>query len=155
MNTRIATFITIAALLMNVPVSFAHHGLARFDTTHIVTMKGTITRFDWINPHAYVYADITDASGKSANWMLECGSLGMLSRFGWTPDVVKKGDKVTVYGFVAKDGSPYMALQKIDLPNGKSLPGEPKGAHAGILSMAGPEFGGDGDPPVVVAVSGN
>ena len=123
MNPRVA--IVTVLILLSVPFVRAHHGLARFDTTHIMTMKGTITRFDWINPHAYVYADITDAQGKSANWMLECGSLGMLSRFGWSPDVVKKGDKVTVYGFVAKDGSAYMALQKIDLPNGKSLPGEP------------------------------
>ena len=115
----------VVAALLGVPMAWGHHGLARFDTTHIVTMKGTVTRFDWINPHAYVYADIPDQHGKTANWMLECGSLGMLSRFGWSPDVVKKGDRVTIYGFVAKDGSPYMALQKIDLPNGKSLPGEP------------------------------
>lgn len=123
MNRRVAA--VVAALLLCVPLALAHHGLARFDTSHMVTMKGTITRFDWINPHSYVYADITDEHGKSANWMLECGSLGMLSRFGWNPTTVKKGDKVTVYGFIAKDGSPYMALQKIDLPNGKSLPGEP------------------------------
>jgi len=125
MNSRIAVVMIMAVMLLTAPLVLAHHGLARFDTTHIVTMKGTITRFEWINPHAYVYADLTDQHGKTANWMLECGSLGMLTRFGWSPDVVKKGDKVTVYGFVAKDGSPYMALQTIDLPNGKSLPGEP------------------------------
>jgi Family of unknown function (DUF6152) len=125
MNLRVAAIIVLTSFLLSVPPVFAHHGLARFDTTHMVTMQGTITKFDWINPHAYVYADITDQHGKTANWMLECGSLGMLSRFGWSPDVVKRGDKVTVHGFVAKDGSPYMALQKIDLPNGKSLPGEP------------------------------
>jgi len=117
--------VVVAAFLLSVPLVSAHHGLARFDTTHMVTMQGTITKFDWINPHAYVYADITDQHGKTANWMLECGSLAMLSRFGWSPDVVKRGDKVTVHGYLAKDGSPYMALQKIDLPNGKSLPGEP------------------------------
>jgi hypothetical protein len=129
MKQRSFAIRTLLAFMLSVPLVFAHHGLARFDTTHIVTMKGTITRFDWINPHAYVYADITDDHGKTANWMLECGSLGMLSRFGWSPDIlkniIKKGDRVTVYGFIAKDGSPYMALQKIDLPNGKSLPGEP------------------------------
>ena len=125
MNARVPAIIVVTAALLSAPLVFAHHGLARFDTTHMVTMQGTITRFDWINPHAYVYADITDQHGKSANWMLECGSLGMLTRFGWSPDVVKRGDKVTVHGFVAKDSSAYMALQKIDLPNGKSLPGEP------------------------------
>jgi hypothetical protein len=125
MNPRAPVIITLIAFLLSAPLVSGHHGLARFDTTHIVTMQGTITKFDWINPHAYVYADITDQHGKTATWMLECGSLGMLSRFGWSPDVVKRGDKVTVHGYLAKDGSPYMALQKIDLPNGKSLPGEP------------------------------
>jgi hypothetical protein len=125
LNPKVPAIVVVAAFLLSVPLVFAHHGLARFDTTHMVTMQGTITKFDWINPHAYVYADITDPHGKTANWMLECGSLGMLSRFGWSPDVVKPGDKVTVHGYLAKDGSPYMALQKIDLPNGKSLPGEP------------------------------
>ena len=125
MNARLQPLFVTAAFLLCVPLALPHHGLARFDTTHIVTMKAIVKRIDWINPHAYDYADIPDQHGKTANWMLECGSLGMLSRFGWTPDVVKTGDRVTVYGFVAKDGTPYMALQKIDLPNGKSLPGEP------------------------------
>ena len=117
--------IFLASLLGIAPLAFAHHGLARFDTTHIVTIKGTITGFEWINPHAYVHADMTDANGKVTNWLLECGSLAMLSRFGWNPDVVKRGDHVTVYGFVAKDGSAYMSLQRIELPNGKALPGAP------------------------------
>jgi len=88
-------------------------------------MKGTITGFEWINPHAYVHADLTDAQGKTSNWLLECGSLAMLSRFGWNPDIIKRGDRVTVYGFVAKDGTAYMSLQRIELPNGKALPGAP------------------------------
>lgn len=113
------------SLFFAVPCLHAHHGLARFDTTRIVSMKGTVTDFQWINPHAYVYADLTDEHGKAANWSLECGSLGMLSRFGWSSGVLKRGDKVNVHGFLAKDGTPYMSLQKIDLPNGKSLPGAP------------------------------
>jgi hypothetical protein len=117
--------IVLAILLGGMPFLAAHHGLAAFDTTHIVTMQGTITDFKWINPHAYVYADLTDVNGKVANWSLECGSLAMLSRFGWSPTVLKHGDRVSVRGFVAKDHSAYMSLQKIDLPNGKSLLGAP------------------------------
>ena len=104
----------------------AHHGLAAFDTTHTVKMEGTITGVEWINPHAFVYADLTDAQGKVANWKLELGSLGMLTRYGgWTETTVKKGDRVTVQGFVAKDGSPYMSLGRIWLPDGRSLEGKP------------------------------
>ena len=92
----VVKFAMVAAILTNTPSLVAHHGLARFDTTHVVAMQGTITDFQWINPHAYVYADLTDAHGKIANWALECGSLAMLSRFGWSSDVLKRGDKVKV-----------------------------------------------------------
>jgi len=125
MNRKLRMGFALATFLAAVPLLFAHHGLAQFDTTHIVSMQGTITDFKWINPHAYVYADLTDGNGKIANWALECGSLGMLSRFGWSPNVLKRGDRVTVRGFLAKDHSLYMSLQKIELPSGKSLPGAP------------------------------
>lgn len=125
MSRTLKLGITLALLFATVPFLVAHHGLAAFDTTHIVTMQGTITDFKWINPHAYVYADIPDGKGKLAHWSLECGSLGMLSRFGWSPTILKRGDHVMIRGFVAKDHSAYMSLQKIDLPNGKSLLGAP------------------------------
>lgn len=112
--------------LLSVPSLSAHHGLAAFDTTHTVKMEGTVTEFQWINPHAYIFADLKDDKGKVANWKLEMGSLGMLKRFGgWTPDTVKRGDHVTVQGFRAKDGSPYMSLGKITIPDGRTLLGAP------------------------------
>jgi len=126
MNPRIVAVVVAAGLLLGVPSARAHHGLAAFDTKHTVRMQGTVTKFEWINPHAYIYADLTDENGKVANWKLEMGSLGMLTRFGgWTPNTVKPGDKVTVQGFRAKDGSPYMSLGKIELPNGQTLLGAP------------------------------
>jgi hypothetical protein len=116
----------LGAALLIVPTLWAHHGLAAFDTTHTVKMQGTVTDFQWINPHAYIYADLKDDKGKLANWKLEMGSLGMLTRLGgWSRDTVKPGDQVTVQGFRAKDGSAYMALGKIVLPNGQTLLGAP------------------------------
>ncbi|HTZ32558.1 MAG TPA: DUF6152 family protein [Methylomirabilota bacterium] len=118
--------LAVLALVSPSPALLAHHGLAAFDTTHTVKMSGVVTDFQWMNPHAYIYADLTDDKGKTANWKCEMGSLGMLTRHGgWTPDTVKKGDKVTIQGFVAKDGSPYMSLGKIILPDGRSLLGAP------------------------------
>ena len=126
LNRKRAAVLVVAGLLLGVPSLWAHHGLAAFDTKHTVRMQGTVTKFEWINPHAYIYADLTDENGKVANWKLEMGSLGMLTRFGgWTPNTVKPGDKVTVQGFRAKDGSPYMSLGKIELPNGQTLLGAP------------------------------
>lgn len=124
-HRKCAVLVATGALLA-VPTLSGHHGLAAFDTTHTVRMEGTVTEFQWINPHAYIFADLTDDKGKVANWKLEMGSLGMLKRFGgWTPDTVKRGDHVKVQGFRAKDGSPYMSLGKIELPDGRTLLGAP------------------------------
>ena len=125
MNRKLGA-VLLLGLLFSVPSLWAHHGLAAFDTTHTVKMQGTVTDFQWINPHAYIYANLKDDKDKVANWKLEMGSLGMLTRFGgWTKDTVKPGDQITVQGFRAKDGSPYMSLGKIILPDGRSLLGAP------------------------------
>lgn len=126
MNRKLRVVLVVAGFMLGVPALWAHHGLAAFDTTHTVKMEGTVTDFQWINPHAYIYADLKDDKGKVANWKLEMGSLGMLTRFGgWSPTTVKRGDHVTVQGFRAKDGSAYMSLGKIILPDGRSLLGAP------------------------------
>jgi hypothetical protein len=125
MNHRVKVVLIALGYWLGVPSLVAHHGTARFDMSHIVTLQGAVTDFQWSNPHPYIHAELNDESGKVANWTLECGSPLMLKRFGWSPDTVKRGDRVKVYGFRAKDGSPYMHLEKIDLPNGKSLPGFP------------------------------
>jgi hypothetical protein len=126
MNRKVGAALVLAGLLVSIPALWAHHGLAAFDTTHTVKMQGTVTEFQWINPHAYIYADMKDENGKVANWKLEMGSLGMLTRFGgWSSTAVKRGDQVTVQGFRAKDGSPYMSLGKIILPDGRTLLGAP------------------------------
>jgi hypothetical protein len=123
---RARAAVSAAGLFLSVAVLWAHHGLAAFDTTHTVRMEGTITGVEWINPHAFIYADLKDSSGKVANWKLELGSLGMLTKYGgWTETTVKRGDRVKVQGFIAKDGSPYMSLGRIWLPDGRSLEGKP------------------------------
>lgn len=125
MNLKTKSILFVSVLLFAVPFLHAHHGLAQFDTTHVVTLQGTVTEFLWINPHALIRADIKDDHGKAANWALELGSLGMLSRHGWSRDTLKSGDRITVFGYRAKDGSPYMSVGRVELANGKSLPGAP------------------------------
>lgn len=125
MNRTVGAVLAMAGLLLGAASLWAHHGNAPFDMTHTVRMQGRVTDFQWINPHALILADLKDESGKVANWKLEMGSLGMLSRFGWTRNTVKRGDQVTAEGFRAKDGSAYMCLTSIDLPNGQSMRGSP------------------------------
>jgi Family of unknown function (DUF6152) len=124
MNRKVGAVLVVGALLGAASLS-AHHGNAPFDMTHTVRMQGTVTDFQWINPHAVIHADLKDENGKLANWALELGSLGMLTRYGWSPNTVKSGDRVTAEGFRAKNGSPYMSLVAIDLPNGHSMRGNP------------------------------
>src|SRR5947209_7954392 len=124
--SNLRTSFLAGAVMLYGAVLWAHHGLAAFDTTHTVRMEGTVTGIEWMNPHAFIYADLKDSNGKTANWKLELGSLGMLTKYGgWTETTVKKGDHVTVQGFVAKDGSPYMSLGRMWLPDGRSLEGKP------------------------------
>lgn len=116
----------MAGVLLILPPLSAHHGLAEFDTTHTVKMEGTVTSFQWINPHAFIFADVKDENGKVANWKWELGSLVMLSKYGgWTPTTVKRGDHVRVQGFRAKDGSPYFSVGRVWLADGRTLEGKP------------------------------
>jgi hypothetical protein len=120
------TVVAMAALLSSFPSLRAHHGLAEFDTTHTVRMEGTVTDFQWINPHSFIFADMKDENGKVRNWKLELGSLYMLTKYGgWNAKTVKHGDHVIVQGFRAKDGSAYFSVGRIWLPDGRSLEGKP------------------------------
>jgi len=124
--SNLRTSLVAGAVLVSAAALWAHHGLAAFDTTHTVRMDRTVTCIEWINPPAFIYADLKDENGKVANWRLELGSLGMLTKYGgWTETTVKKGDHVTVQGFKAKDGSAYLSLGRIWLPDGRSLEGKP------------------------------
>ena len=126
MDRKVRAVLAVVGVLLGVPSLWAHHGLSQFDTRHPVKLQGTVTDFQWINPHAYIYADMKDENGKVLNWKLELGSLGMLTRFGgWTRDTLKRGDQITVAGFRAKDGSAYMSLVTVELANGKVLSAAP------------------------------
>lgn len=126
MTLRSRAALVLTGVLLAVPSLGGHHGLARFDTKHPVRLQGRVTDFQWINPHAYIYADVKDDQGKVTNWKFELGSLGMLTRFGgWTRDTVRRGDQIIVEGFRAKDGSAYMSLVTVQLSNGRILSGAP------------------------------
>jgi hypothetical protein len=125
LNWKVRVVLVVAGLFLGVASLWGHHGLAPFDMTHTVRMQGTVRDFEWINPHAIIHADLKDENDKVLNWKLELGSLGMLSRFGWSSNTVKRGDRVTAEGFRAKNGSPYMSLVSIDLPSGQSMRGSP------------------------------
>jgi hypothetical protein len=105
MRSKLAVFAASAMLLAAVPMIAHHSFAAEFDATKPFKLTGTVTKIEWMNPHAYFYIDVTDESGKVVNWALEMGSPNGLMRQGWTRNSMKIGDQVTVEGSRAKDGS--------------------------------------------------
>ena len=85
----------------------AHHSFAaEYDNNKQVTVKGVVQKVAWVNPHAYVYIDVTDESGKVTTWAFESLSPNALARQGWSRNSLKVGEAVTVNGYLAKDGKP-------------------------------------------------
>jgi hypothetical protein len=99
----------------------AHHGTSPYDTTKLTTVKGTVTDFEFINPHVVITVQATDDKGNTDTWTGEANSPNVLSRHGWDRNVIKKGDQITVIGNRGKNGSKTLRLQKVVLPNGQEL----------------------------------
>lgn len=123
---RFKYLLALAGLILASSPVFAHHSTAEYDMTTLTSVKGTVTKFEWGNPHAYIYLDAKDEKGNVVEWTAEMASIGMLSRVNWKRDTVKPGDEITVYGNRAKNGKNVMRLDKIVFATGQEL-----SAHVG------------------------
>jgi hypothetical protein len=111
-----------AGLLSTVAPVWAHHAFSsEFDGNQPVLLKGTVTRMEWINPHAWIHIDVKDDSGKVTNWMIECGSPNVLLRRGMTKNSITEGMQIVVDGFRAKDGSDRANGRDVTFANGTKL----------------------------------
>lgn len=111
-----------AALLATQGPVLAHHSFAaEYDSTKKVELKGTVTKFEWTNPHAHFYLDVTDGDGKVVNWNLELASPNMMQRNGWTRRSLKEGDKVVVFASRSKDNTATASADTITLSDGHKL----------------------------------
>src|ERR1700685_4221385 len=94
-KARICFRVILGIFVVSVPL-FAHHGVAAYDQTTKVTLKGTIVDFEWINPHSQVHLDVTDDKGYVVHWNLENQPPSILLHAGWTRNSLKPGDEVTI-----------------------------------------------------------
>jgi len=122
MTAKATRVVVLASLLASSPPVDAHHAFsAEFDADKPVKLTGSVTKLDWTNPHAWIYIDVKDASGKVENWGFELASPNGLMRNGWTRFSLKPGDIVTVEGSRAKNGSTNANAQVVVSSGGKRL----------------------------------
>jgi Family of unknown function (DUF6152) len=112
-TTGVALFLAAGAL------AFAHHGLAAFDQTNKVTLKGTVTQFHFLNPHSVVEFEVKDDKGQVQEWKAEMSNPGRLK--GWTAASLEPGNVVTVTGYRAKSGAFSLWVTNLSSSNGVEL----------------------------------
>jgi hypothetical protein len=100
---------------------YPHHGNAAYDEKNPVTLKGTVTEFEWANPHSQIYFDVKDVKGDVVHWACETLSPGKLVRAGWSKDVVKPGDQITITLIPSKSGALVGLLHKLVFADGRTL----------------------------------
>src|SRR5580704_13389927 len=116
---------TISAVLLGLSLmglpTFAHHSVsAEFDLSKRITLEGRVTKIEWMNPHVYLYVDVS-ADGKTSNWACETAGPNTLSRQGWSRNSLKIGDRVTVVGYRARDGAYVASAREVVLADGRKV----------------------------------
>jgi hypothetical protein len=122
MRVQFYVFVASLGLLATTAPMMAHHSFtAEYDAAKPISLSGTVTKVEWMNPHARFYVDVKDDAGKVINWELELGSPNALMRLGWTRNSLKPGDQVMVEGSLAKDGSKLANARKVTLADGRKV----------------------------------
>jgi len=123
MSRSVAAVVAVLALWAIGRPVLAHHSFAaQYDREKTITLNGTVTRVEWMNPHVYFYMDVKDTTGV-VHWAVEGGAPTSLYRAGWRKDSLKAGDVVTVHGFLARDGSKLANMRAAVLPDGREVLG--------------------------------
>jgi len=119
----------IGLLLSGMPAAAHHSFAAEYDSSQVLTLKGTISKVEWTNPHIYIYLDVKDADGKVTTWALEGYPPNTLKRTGFSKDSLKIGDEVTITAYKSKDGTNTGAGREITFPDGTKKFAGPVGAN--------------------------
>jgi len=118
---RIGIFaVAVSLLCVSMPL-FAHHGTAVFDVNNVLTLKGSVTEWDWSNPHCLLQFDAKNEGGQVVHWIAETQNPAEMVSLGWGKASFKPGDEVTVTLMPAKNGKPFGRISLVALPGGKTL----------------------------------
>ncbi len=122
MNRRRIALLALGAWLLTMGSLSAHHSTAMYDNQNPITITGTVKKFEWTNPHAFVYLEVKDEkTGKMVEWEVEMMSLNHLRGYGWTSKTVKPGDPLSATGAPAKSGAPSMIANRMKLADGREI----------------------------------
>ena len=124
MGTRlsfVAGGIGVVLMLVNAPVMAHHAFTAEFDADRPVKFRGTVTKMEWVNPHAWIHIEVKKPDGATEEWMIEAGTPNTLYRRGLTKQSLQAGMEVIVDGYQSKDGSLRANGRDLTLPNGQTL----------------------------------
>jgi len=121
MKTRLMVSALVLALLAATTPLSAHHSTTMYNMANPSTVTGTVKRFEWTNPHAYIYLEVKGDDGKMVEWEVEMMSLNHLKGYGWSRSTVKEGDVITCTGGAAKSGAPAMLSSLVKLGDGRMI----------------------------------
>ena len=121
MRLRFVALLLAAGLLLGtIPLS-AHHSTSMYNMATPTTVTGVVKRFEWTNPHAFIYLEATNEKGEKVEWEIEMMSLNHLKSYGWSRNTVKPGDVISCTGGAAKSGDPAMLSSLIKLNDGRMI----------------------------------
>lgn len=121
-NNLLAVLAVAVSFLLASGPMFAHHSMAMYNRSREVTIQGTVTKFQFANPHTLILVDVKKDNGEIENWTAATFPPNGLRRAGWRRNSIKPGDQITITGFPHKDGRPIMAALGKIVVNGKELP---------------------------------
>ena len=118
---RLVLITAAAGALVSTSTALAHHSFSMFDMAQEKTIAGTVTDFQWTNPHSFIWLEVPNASGAGEQWGVEGMSPNFLERRGWSKNTLHRGDKVSVVIHPVKNGAHGGSFVRVTLPNGKVM----------------------------------